>query len=1032
MAELRATLRRAWDAFDLETESFRRASLSLHVAAGGAAASRTHAARQRMNRLVNVDRWRLAPSLDDVLLPPALCLSADADPEGEPSEGGGDPTGAAPGSGPTRSRLVLKYHQLEGIRFLWQRLNDDRLASLPSRGCILAHSMGLGKTGQVVCFLQLLFAQNRRQAGSPTASRSDDSEVALQALSSRMNRAATTGTGDATSLRVLIVVPKSTLGSWTAEYWKWSAYFYATSALSCPPLVVLDGENWRPEERTRHFDKWTHGVTLITYDSLVNTFAARGGGGPRQGGGGTAAASSSRGTSTLALVDAVTIDLLVLDEAHRLKSASTHASRLIRNLRAARRLLLTGTPLQNHLEEYWTMIDLTIPGFFAKKAFRSYFIAPIIKSMERGAPPEVVDLARKRTFALLQTVKPFVQRRDLTTLARELPPLLEFIVTVPLTGLQRRLYAGMVAAMRESEEINLLRLYAWCTKICAHPQLLFDLQRRLVGGGSASSSSAAAVAIDRGDNVFDVDAWDSDDDDVAASGSGGSDEEGEEDVMREHTDKKKGDTDRKQRRGQEKKRTREGAHPGSRSNAAAKDGSDEHVGLHDSLVALATPPVGYSAPTSDSMKMLVAIEIIHQAIACGEKVLVFSLSTQLLDWFETALAKAAAERGAPRLAAFLRIDGSVGQRERTELIRQFQHVAAPTAPNRTSSSSDPAVPDGATSPSIFLLSTRATSIGITLTAASRVIILDSSWNPADDRQAVGRAYRYGQTRPVFVYRLLGYGTLEHRIFDQKVGKEWLFDTVVDTTLVKRDHLRGATLTNALRFEDAPPAHRIDDVVRSMTASSIDADRCVLGKLTHESVVSIVRRDTFLEVEQDDEYGAAEEAYYQQYLRRGGIDAMFGESATSGEGGSAEAASRAAAYRKEAKSIETQGSLLAAAVANDSFLTRYSVILEAQRRQARHVQWSRENGAAGFCVGAFAPKRRPVDQRALLPLSASHLPPPPGPYVTAGLQEARPRSHVVNVDDDEDQDDRLAVRRVAAVSGRPPSREAASYICVDDD
>jgi SNF2 family DNA or RNA helicase len=64
---------------------------------------------------------------------------------------------------------------------------------------------------------------------------------------------------------------------------------------------------------------------------------------------------------------------------------------------------------------------------------------------------------------------------------------------------------------------------------------------------------------------------------------------------------------------------------------------------------------------------------------------------------------------------------------------------------------------------IFMLSTRAGGLGINLVAASVVIIYDIDWNPQNDAQAMDRAYRIGQTKPVNVYKLVTEHTIEERM-----------------------------------------------------------------------------------------------------------------------------------------------------------------------------------------------------------------------------------------------------------------------------
>ena len=89
---------------------------------------------------------------------------------------------------------------------------------------------------------------------------------------------------------------------------------------------------------------------------------------------------------------------------------------------------------------------------------------------------------------------------------------------------------------------------------------------------------------------------------------------------------------------------------------------------------------------------------------------------------------------------------------------------------------------------------QAGNLGINLTAATRVILFDSSMNPSNDAQAIFRAWRYGQTKPVFVYRLLGAGTVEEKIYARQVRQLQTGSHTHDTSC---RHVLYAPLTTTL-------------------------------------------------------------------------------------------------------------------------------------------------------------------------------------------------------------------------------------------
>jgi superfamily II DNA or RNA helicase len=164
-----------------------------------------------------------------------------------------------------------------------------------------------------------------------------------------------------------------------------------------------------------------------------------------------------------------------------------------------------------------------------------------------------------------------------------------------------------------------------------------------------------------------------------------------------------------------------------------------------------------------SAKLDLLVEHLDEITAEGHRALVFSQFTSFLA------------RVRDRLAAeeipVTYLDGST--RDRAAVIEEFRNGAAP----------------------VFLISLKAGGVGLTLTEADYVFVLDPWWNPAAENQAVDRAHRIGQTKHVHVYRLVASDTIEEKVMELKGRKAELFARVIDgdgamSAAIDADDIRG--------------------------------------------------------------------------------------------------------------------------------------------------------------------------------------------------------------------------------------------------
>jgi superfamily II DNA or RNA helicase len=250
-------------------------------------------------------------------------------------------------------------------------------------GC-LADDMGLGKTVQVLALLEgrrELRERYRAQKGTRARNGKEDNGLPAAPLAAS-----------------LAVVPKSLIFNWKAE-----------AARFAPRLRVLDHTGSSRLKGWGHFED---------YDLVLTTY----------------------GTLRIDATDFkdVRFDYLILDEAQAIKNADSLSAKSVRLLQADHRLALSGTPIENHLGELWSLFEVLNPGMLG---------AASVFKMAHGAARNPDEDTRK---LLARALRPFILRRTKEQVAPELPPRVEQTIYCELDTRQRRLYDQMRSHYRAS------------------------------------------------------------------------------------------------------------------------------------------------------------------------------------------------------------------------------------------------------------------------------------------------------------------------------------------------------------------------------------------------------------------------------------------------------------------------------------------------------------------------------------------------------------------------------------------------------
>ncbi len=182
---------------------------------------------------------------------------------------------------------------------------------------------------------------------------------------------------------------------------------------------------------------------------------------------------------------------IILDEAQSIKNARTKTTQIVQQLKGTHRLCLTGTPLENHLGELWSLFHFLMPGLLGdSKQFRQVFRVPI----EKEGDPEKREL-------LVRRVSPFILRRTKNQVAKELPDKTEMTRMLELTGTQRDLYEAIRMSMEKKvrqaianqgfakSQIVILDALLRLRQVCCDPRLVSLPEASMAHGTSVKLNS---------------------------------------------------------------------------------------------------------------------------------------------------------------------------------------------------------------------------------------------------------------------------------------------------------------------------------------------------------------------------------------------------------------------------------------------------------------------------------------------------------------------------------------------------------------
>ncbi|KAM3413664.1 hypothetical protein BST61_g10357 [Cercospora zeina] len=325
-----------------------------------------------------------------------------------------------------RLAKVLRPHQVEGVKFLYKCTTG--LIDSSAEGCIMADEMGLGKTLQCITLMWTLLKQ------SPDA-------------------------GKSTIQKCIIACPSSLVRNWANELVKW------LGEGAIVPFAV-DGKASK-EEMTQQMRAWAMAtgravvrpVLIVSYETLR------------------------------LYVDELhnaPIGLMLCDEGHRLKNSESQTYEALNGLNVKKRVILSGTPIQNDLSEYFSLLNFANPGYLGtQQEFRKQFEIPILRGRDADGTDADRQKGDERLKELLTLVNKFIIRRTNDILSKYLPVKYEHVVFCNLAPFQLDLYnyfikSPEIQSLLRGKGSQPLKAIGLLKKLCNHPDLL-DLPNDLPG-----------------------------------------------------------------------------------------------------------------------------------------------------------------------------------------------------------------------------------------------------------------------------------------------------------------------------------------------------------------------------------------------------------------------------------------------------------------------------------------------------------------------------------------------------------------------